>query len=89
MMNGLLMSSDYAPISIDPKDEVAYRSLLIGYYETEEKADFRDFLLTQQQKVLARFHIDDPAIIRQSIQSGSTIPYGSGSSSEEDIGFQR
>lgn len=59
MMNGLLIGAGYAPITISPKDEVEYREHLIHYYETDEKKDFKIFLLKQQTKVLQRFRLGD------------------------------
>lgn len=58
MMNGILMSEGYSPITINPKDEVEYRTLLINYYETNNKEEFREFLYKQQEKIMDRFQIN-------------------------------
>lgn len=72
MMNGILMSNGYAPFTIFPKDEVAYRSKLIEFYETGNGEAFYQFLLQQQAKVLKRFRLDE--VSQEKLrQAGQTI----------------
>lgn len=51
MMNGYLMQSGFAPISIAPEAEVQYKDELIIFYETGDKAPMYEFLRAQQSRL--------------------------------------
>ena len=69
MMNGLLISEGYVPISIYEKDDKEFRTLLIDYYEEfdndNKEKEFKKFLIKNQSEMEQGFGIEEKVEIEK------------------------